>query len=135
MTERQAQQEIRLRLGARSDVRLFRSNTGQAWTGDAIRVSSPGTVRVQPGDVVQRRARLFSAGLCKGASDLIGWRVRTIAEGDIGQRVAQFAAIEVKGPRGRTSPEQEQLLSVVRMHGGISGVARSVEDAAVILGI
>lgn len=53
-----------------------------------------------------------------GGSDLIG-----IAPG------GRFIAIEVKTPRGRATPEQIRFIEAVKKHGGIAGIARSVEDA------
>lgn len=52
-----------------------------------------------------------------GGSDLIGW-----AGG-------RFLAIEVKTSTGVVSPEQKDFIALVRKHGGLAGVARSVEDA------
>ena len=62
--------------------------------------------------------RLIQYGLCVGSSDLIG-----IGPG------GRFLAIEVKGPRGVVSDEQERFIALVRRRGGIAGVASSVEDA------
>lgn len=58
-----------------------------------------------------------------GGSDLIGW----CADG-------KFAAIEVKLPNGKVSPEQEAFINAVRAAGGRAGVARTEEDVRVILG-
>ena len=65
--------------------------------------------------------RTVRAGLCVGSSDLIGWYR------------GRFLAIEVKSATGKTSKEQEAFLAVVRKHGGLAGVARSVEEAIAIL--
>jgi hypothetical protein len=73
-------------------------------------------------------------GLCKGSSDLIGLRTITIGPEHLGQRLAVFAAIEVKSDRGRPTPEQTAFLELVQQMGGLAGVARSVSDAAGILG-
>jgi dihydroxyacid dehydratase/phosphogluconate dehydratase len=51
----------------------------------------------------------------------------------VGQQVAVFASIEVKTPTGRIRPEQRAWLETVQAAGGIAGVARSVEDAQVLL--
>ena len=45
-------------------------------------------------------------GLCKGSSDLIGLRVLEITPKLVGQRLAQFVALEVKTAQGVLSPEQ-----------------------------
>ena len=86
-----------------------------------------------PGDIVIRKPRPLRAGLCNGSSDLIGWRTITIDESMVGSQVAIFAAVEVKGPRGRASDLQKNFLARVAEAGGIAGIARSPEDAEVIL--
>jgi hypothetical protein len=57
-------------------------------------------------------------GLCSGSSDLIGL-----------SRTGRFLAIEIKAHGGRLTDEQTAFLDLVRRMGGVSGVARSVEDA------
>ena len=111
MTEQQTQQEIRLQL-SRGPVRLWRNNTGT---------------------LLDRNGRPVQFGLCKGSSDLIGLRSVTIGPEHVGQRLAVFAAVEVKAPRGRLTPEQEAFIAMVREMGGLAGVARSVEEAVAIL--
>ena len=107
-SEQTIQQNIRLALGARPDLRLFRNNTG--------------TLKDQHGRPVQ-------FGLCKGSADLIGWRTVTITPDMVGQQVAVFTSIEVKTPTGRISPEQHAWHAAVSSAGGIAGIARSVPDA------
>jgi len=111
MSEQQIQQHIRLAL-SRGPVRLYRNNTG--------------TLRDQHG-------RPVSFGLCKGSADLIGWTTRTITPDMVGQQVAVFTSIEVKTATGRLRPEQRQWLEAVQVAGGIAGVARSVDDASVLV--
>ena len=72
-------------------------------------------------------------GLCKGSADLIGWTTRTITPEMVGTQVAVFTSIEVKTATGRLRPEQRQWLDAVQAAGGVAGVARSVEDAQVLL--
>lgn len=107
-SEQTIQQNIRLALGTRPDLRLFRNNTG--------------TLKDQHGRPVQ-------FGLCKGSADLIGWRTVTITPDMVGQQVAVFTSIEVKTPTGRISPEQHAWNAAVSSAGGIAGIARSVPDA------
>jgi len=110
-SEQVIQQEIRLACG-RGDSRLFRNNTG----------------------VLQdRNGRPVQFGLAKGSADLIGWRTRLITEDMVGQQVAVFTSIEVKSATGRLRPEQQQWLEVVQKAGGIAGVARSVDDALLLV--
>jgi hypothetical protein len=111
--ETDIQQRIRLALGTRSDLRLFRNNTGT--------LPDP------------RTGRPVQFGLARGSADLIGWRTITITPEMVGQRVAIFTSIEVKTTSGRTTPAQQAWLGTVRGAGGIAGVARSVSDAVRIM--
>jgi hypothetical protein len=80
-----------LALGRRADMRIWRQNVG--------------TVPVR--DRTGRTQRVFSSGVPKGAADLSGyvrpegWRLE----------------IEVKGPGGRRSPEQETFARLVTAGG------------------
>ena len=111
MTEQQIQQAIRLELG-RGPVRLWRNNTGT---------------------LLDRQGRPVQFGLCKGSADLIGLRSITIGPEHLGQRLAVFAAVEVKSATGRVTPEQAAFIEAVQAMGGLAGVARSVSDAAALL--
>jgi hypothetical protein len=98
----------------------WRNNTGQAWAGDSSRL--PG------GSILIRNPRPLHAGLCKGSSDLIGLRPVTVTAAMVGQILAQFVALEVKGPRGRITQEQKRFLEFIRTKGGLAILARSAED-------
>lgn len=91
--------------------RLFRNNTG--------------AIKDQTG-------RLVRFGLCKGSSDLIGFKTVTITPEMVGKQVAIFTAIEVKTPTGKPTPEQLHFVNRVKEHGGIAGIARSVDDVLAI---
>lgn len=108
------QQQIRLSLGARSDLRLFRNNTGT--------LPDP------------RTGRPVQFGLAKGSADLIGLRTITITPDMVGRQVAVFTSLEIKTPTGRISQEQKNWHEMVRSRGGITGFARSVQDANKIIG-
>ena len=107
--ETKIQQEIRLGLGTREDVRLFRNQVGQ--------LPDP------------RTGRPVQFGLAKGSADLVGWKTVTITPDMVGQEVAVFASIEVKTPAGRPTQYQQAWLTAVERAGGIAGIARSVDDA------
>jgi hypothetical protein len=107
------QQRIRLALGTRPDLRLFRNQVGQ--------LPDP------------RTGRPVQFGLARGSADLIGWRTITITPDMVGQQVAVFTSIEVKTPTGRVRPEQQAWLNTVQHCGGIAGIARSVADASQII--
>lgn len=113
MNEQQIQQQIRIECG-RGPVRLWRNNTGR---------------------LMDRYGRPVTFGLCPGSSDLIGLRQVTIGPEHVGQTLAVFAAIEVKAPGGRASPEQLAFIAAVQGLGGMAGIARSVPEALAILDI
>jgi hypothetical protein len=127
MTEQDIMRSIML---APHGARLFRNNVGTGWTANKIdRVTKPGMIYIQPGDVVVRNARPLHAGLCTGSSDLIGIRPITITADMIGKTIGVFVALEVKTPKGKPTDEQINFIQRVRDLGGFAGVARSVEEA------
>lgn len=132
MGEQEIQQRILLACG-RGPVRLWRNNVGSGWVGQTTRITAANAGSIgqtlRPGDLVIRQGRPLHAGLCVGSSDLIGYRQIEVA----GQHLAQFVAIEVKAPRGRTRQGQGQFLDQVRAAGGCSAIARSVDDAVMAL--
>lgn len=110
-TEQNIQQEIRLAL-SKTGSRMFRNNSGafKDSTGRWVRygVANP------------------------GGSDLIGWTPVKVTPDMVGRTLAVFTAIEVKTPKGKTSPEQTNFIDRVKFDGGIAGVARSANDATQI---
>ncbi len=125
MSEHKAQNEIRLALGR--DVTLFRNNVGTAWTGDAS--------TLRDGSVLIRNPRILHAGLCVGSSDLIGWRSLTITPEMVGQQVAVFSAVEVKGPKGRATAGQIHFINQLIKAGGFGVIAKNANDAKKGLGM
>ena len=107
------QQQIRLAVGTNPETRIFRNQVGS--------LPDP------------RTGRLVTFGLAKGSADLIGWRTITVTPAMVGTRLAVFTSIEVKTPTGRVRPEQQAWLAVVQGAGGIAGIARSVDDAKLII--
>ena len=107
--ETKIQQEIRLGLGTRDDVRLFRNQVGQ--------LPDP------------RTGRPVQFGLARGSADLVGWKTIEVTPDMVGQRLAVFTSIEVKTPNGRPTQYQKAWLRAVDNAGGIAGIARSVDDA------
>ena len=112
-SETKIQQEIRLALGQRSVLRLFRNETGK--------LPDP------------RTGRWVQFGLAKGSSDLIGFKTVKITPEMIGKEIAQFVSIEIKTERGKLTDIQKNWLQKVQSSGGIVGVARTVKDALNIL--
>lgn len=134
--EHPIQQRILIAHGA-GDTRLWRNNVGTGWTGQATRVSAGNLAAMarglRPGDVVIRAGRPLHAGLCVGSSDLIGLRSLVVGPELVGQRIARFAAVEVKSPTGRLTKDQAAFIETIQRLGGLAGPARSSEEAAGIL--
>lgn len=105
------QQEIRLAINA-PHVRMFRNNVGS---------------------IKDKDGRLVTFGLCKGSSDLIGFKSVEITADMVGKSVAIFTAIEIKTPKGKISESQQAFIDMVKTKGGLAGVARSIEDAQEML--
>lgn len=122
MTETDLKNEVMLEVG-RGDTRIFRNNVGVGWCGKTQHVVDRGVK-----SVIIKHPRPLIAGLCKGSSDLIGWRSVTITPDMVGQKVAIFMAIELK-LRTKPSTEQKTFLDAVSGAGGIAATVYSVEDA------
>jgi hypothetical protein len=118
------QKLIQLALGRLAS--MFRQNVGQAWTGDAVKLPS--------GDVLIRNPRPIRLGLCKGSSDLIGWRSMVVTAEMVGRKLAIFTAVEVKALKGRPTDDQQNFIDRVREAGGFAGIARSPAEALAIIG-
>jgi hypothetical protein len=80
------------------------------------------------GCLMDQRGVPVRYGLMVGSGDLIGWRPVTITPDMVGQTLAQFVSLEIKGPRGRMSPEQARWAAMVEEAGGLTLVVRSTED-------
>jgi hypothetical protein len=118
MSERDIQNDI-LRELSRGDTRLLRINCGQSYQGRVIE-QTPTRLILSPWYPIKLAAT--------GVSDLLGW-----TSPDHGERVAIFCAIEVKGPRTRTTVEQLAFRDLVLRSGGRAGIARSVDEARAII--
>lgn len=94
--------------------RLFRQNVGLGWVGKVTRLKG-GAIRID-------NPRPLHAGLAKGSADLIGWTKDGV-----------FASVEIKYGNDRVSPDQTRWIEWVKRGGGRAGIARSVEDALIIL--
>lgn len=116
--------DIRLAL-SRGDTRLFRNNIAKAWVGVLV-AKTPTTVTLL-------HPRVLHAGLMPGSGDLIGWRTITVTPEMVGQRIAVFSSIETKSEKGPMRKHQTAWANAVRTAGGISGVARSVDEARALL--
>lgn len=111
-TERNIQALIQLEL-SKHNVVPFRNNIGSYITEAGHRVA-------------------FGVG-GKGGSDLICITPVTITPDMVGKEIGVFTAIEVKTKTGRVSEDQKKFIASVRRLGGFAGVARSTDDALVIV--
>ena len=123
MAEKSVQNEIISKL-CRGSVRLFRNNVGLGFQGTIDQILEGSWVLLKP-------FRRIKFGLFKGSSDLIGWKSIEITPDMVGSKIAVFTAIEVKKPGKSVKPgsDQENFLEQVEKSGGISVVARSVNEA------
>jgi len=98
---------------------LLRLHPKVAW---AYRVNTGAMVVPEDG----RRKRRFVRFMFPGCSDIIGQ-----------MRDGRFLAIECKRPGARTDAQrledQAQFLALVRAHGGVAGMAFSVDQARELL--
>lgn len=126
MLERDIQNAIResisrLRVGV-----TFRTNVGQAWTGDDFHKQPDGNLLVI-------NPRPFKTGLPDGFSDLLVILPTTITPDMVGQQFARVGFIEVKTPKGKPSVAQLNFIAQMQSLGAAAGVARSPDDALTIL--
>ncbi len=89
--------------------------------------------RNNTGALVDQQGRFVRFGLCKGSSDLIGLRSVVVTPEMVGQRLAQFVALEIKTVSGTVSPEQRTFLQLVQQLGGLGAVCRSIAQAQAVL--
>lgn len=80
--------------------------------------------------------RYITSGI-PGMSDLLGWHTVQITSDMVGKWVPIYSTIEVKKIGARTARTRLQLqksfIAEVKRHGGLSGFARTVEEARTIL--
>lgn len=111
---------LRLELGKRDDVVLWRNNVGLAWyrKGGGLPINCPRcSLSISLNETPVRY------GLCVGSSDLIGIQIGS----------GRFIAGEAKAERGRLTPEQQRFLDLVNKIGGIGVELRSPQDLIVRL--
>ena len=132
-SESRIQREVMIAASQRGYT-LWRNNTGRAWQGKRIDVSGakvtfPGgrTMHIDRG-ILLLNYRPVEFGLCKGSSDLVGLRGFEITAEHVGQKIAQFVAIEIKTKSGGATPEQKHFLRFVGEAGGEAILARDKDD-------
>lgn len=112
--------------------RLFRINTGRAWTGNKI-TKLPANHKTWPGAIIIHDPRRFTTGTPAGYSDGTGWTPIAVTPQMVGEQIAVFTAGEAKAPNGRASAEQLNFIDQVIKAGGIAGIFRSPEEAVQIV--
>ena len=122
--EKILQKMIHREIGSRVDVRAFINDVGGAYHGTLVE---------RNGERILRNPKPVRYGMKKGVSDLIGYQRIIITPDMIGREIARFLAIEVKVEKRKPSPEQVNFIQAVERFGGISGIARSVEEAVEII--
>ena len=105
MTEAKLLQDIRLALGRLDDLALWRNHRAVAWSGEVVHRDHE--------TITLRNPRPATTGLFPGAPDLIGVRRVIVAPSMVGLPLGALVGIEVKGPRGRTSEDQEKALRLL----------------------
>lgn len=117
MKETNVMRTCMMKVSEDKNKRVFRNNVGVAVAYDFKNKKV-----VEP-------VRVIEYGLCKGSSDLIGWKSVEITQEMIGKRVAIFTAIETKRPNmSKTSEEQNNFIAAVQNAGGIGLIAKSAKD-------
>jgi hypothetical protein len=115
--------DIQLKLG-RGDVRLLRINSGSGWSGKIVE-KTPQRIVLASYHHVQ-----FAPA---GTADLLGCVSHRITSDMVGQLVAIAVGIEAKTGTGRPTKEQRSFIEQLIRIGGRAGIARSVDDAQMIL--
>lgn len=110
--------------------RLLRNFVGLVWIGKVAEGPYSLTFRNRSTQVVELYdVRRIPVGLCTGSSDLIGWRTLRITPDMVGQRVAQFCAVEAKTPSmPLPTKEQRNFLRQVAKAGGYAAVVREKDE-------
>lgn len=151
MSESLSAREILLAI-SRTAARLFRNNTGLAWTGE---VTNRWNDRKDGHDwLTIKNPRPLRAGLCVGSSDYIGWDSVVVTPDMVGRKIAVFLALETKDPdelaylqrhyeslrtyEGKDEKKsrlrsQINFIETVKAAGGFAGFASTPEEALRII--
>lgn len=106
--------------------RLWRFNVGLFWAGRSEDAGG--------GKVLLHGARRVQCGRA-GMSDCMGWTSVEITPDMVGNRMPVFSSIEVKPAKGGVErKKQEDWIAMVKLHGGIAGFSRSLEEYDALVG-
>ena len=128
MSEKKIMHEIML-AATQHGARLFRNHVGTAWHGTSVtRFTHANRIAVEVGDVLLKNGRPVKSGFGVGSHDLIGWVPKVITAADVGKTIPVFASCEVKDVDGVVSDEQRNFFIAIKSVGGVTVIARSVEE-------
>ena len=102
--------------------RIFRSNVGEGWIGQAVFFSKKAKIEVYPGDVIIRKAKRIHFGLVNGCGDYVGF-----------SKEGKFISVELKTLAGKIRDEQVAFSDAVNRAGGIAGIVRTEEEGLELL--
>jgi hypothetical protein len=106
------------------DGRLYLITKVEHRTPGNLRAFVQVTIRdLNSGALIDQQGRLVRFGLGKGTSDLIGLRSVVVSPEMVGQRLAQFVALEIKTARGVVSTRCVRPAKVVSMRRAWPGSA------------
>lgn len=140
MTEKELQNKILLDFGAHDDIRLWRVNTGLAigWSQVQEYIFSVNRMTTMFSHGATKRANEISDALFKLANKMKPTKYGVKGTADIGGLVTyrrsdgtafgRSIAIEVKGPKGKPTPEQLKWGEMLEKRGGIWILAYSTDD-------
>lgn len=126
--ENRIKQEIKKYLTTLDNVVLVANPSGNAWVGKLLKHTGS--------QVILGWARRLSFGcFAPGAPDMIGFRTITIRPEDVGHKVAQFVALEIKRlDGGRITVEQADLIQMIANRGGLSAIINHIDQAKQLFG-
>ncbi len=129
MTEHALMTEIRAAMAHRSDVLVWRNNTGRFWTIPRTATCAHCDGNLLSGQGI-KGAYQTVCGLGRGSPDLVGVQRVEVA----GQSFGRFVGIEIKTSAGRVSADQARWIETVGGYGACVGTARNVDEAMTRLG-
>lgn len=109
---------------SRGPTRLFRQQSALAWAGKIVSRTATTITLLHP--------HAMKVGV-PGISDIGGFTSHIVTAEDIGHALAIAVQIECKADRARATEEQAAFVALVQRLGGRAGIARSVEEAGVII--
>lgn len=124
--EHDLQNQIRLAISENNLGVSFRTNVGQAWTGNNVHKNIDGSITIH-------NPRPFQSGLPTGFSDLLIIQPIIVTPAMVGQQIAAACFLEVKTKNRKPTREQLNFLEQMSRLGAKAGVVRSADDAIQIL--